>query len=107
MVSSIVRPTANRAVLCSLTISMVELTHLWFWIKRNIFTTEMEPSYPAAWLKRKPNWLKLKQHNETKQHAAASSEISLQGRQMDAFIFPDLFANVKIPMQALTLQIIT
>lgn len=102
----IVHPTVNRVALCSLTTSMMELTHLFFWLKRNIFTTEMEPSCPAAWLKRKPSWLKPKQHNETKQHAAASSGTSLQGRQMDTFIFPDLFANVKIPVQALALQII-
>lgn len=40
------------------------------------------------------------------QCAAASSGTSLQGRQMDTFIFPDLFANVNIPVQALALQII-
>lgn len=66
----------------------------------------MEPSCPAAWLKRKPSGLKPKQHNETEQRAAASSGTSLQGRQMDTFIFPDLFANVKIPVQALALQIV-
>lgn len=65
----------------------------------------MEPSCPAAWLKRKPSWLNPKQNNEIEQHAAASSGISLQGRQMDTFIFPDLFANANVPVQALALQI--
>lgn len=77
-----------------------------FWLKIKIFTTEIEPSCPPAWLKRKPSWLKPKQNNETKQRAAASSGIFLQGRQMDMFIFPDLFANVKIPVRTLALQII-
>lgn len=104
--TAVVHPTVNRASLCSLTNSLIELTCLFFWLKGNIFTTEIEPSCPAAWLKRKPSWLKPKQHNETKQRAAASSGISLQGRQMDTFIFPDLFANVNIPVQALPLQII-